>query len=81
MSSHAVHAWRKISNAPAGVLIIVTKKLAHFFQETGRPVTNSTTPMPITPKDLAHFAAVSAKYGYWNGSPIENAQVGIDISF
>jgi hypothetical protein len=30
---------------------------------------------------LARFAAISAKYGYWNAAPEENAAVGIKLSF
>lgn len=38
-------------------------------------------PQPVTPEDLTRFAAISAKYGYWNATPEENAAVGIDLSF
>jgi hypothetical protein len=61
------------------VLIIMTKMLGQFFQETGRPETS--IPLPVTPEDLARFAAISGKYGYWNASPEENALVGIHMSF
>jgi hypothetical protein len=60
-------------------LIITTKRMGQFFQETGRPVTGA--PQPVTPEDLKRFAAVSAKYGYWNATPEENAAVGIPLSF
>ncbi len=73
------HAWRNISSEPLVVLILTTTRIGHFFQETGRPVTS--VPQPVTPEELAHFAAVAAAYGYWNGTPEENAAVGIDVSF
>jgi hypothetical protein len=35
----------------------------------------------VTSEDLARFAEISAKYGYWNATPEENAAVGIPLSF
>jgi hypothetical protein len=76
--SNARHAWRNVSGAPAVVLVITTKKLGQFFQEIGRPQTS--TPLSVTPEDLERFAAITARYGYWNASPEENALVGIHLS-
>ena len=75
----APHAWRNRSGKPAVMLLIVTKKMGRFFKEVGRPMTAAS--QPPTPEDLAHFAAVSTKYGYWNATPEENAAVGIQMSF
>ena len=75
--SNARHGWRNISAST--VVLIITTKIGQFFQETGRPVTG--TPLPLTPEDLVRFAEISAKYGYWNASPAENALVGIQLSF
>jgi hypothetical protein len=75
----AQHAWRNVSGEPLVNLIITTKKLGRFFREAGRPAMD--TPQPVAPEDLARFAAISAKYGYWNATPEENAAVGIDLSF
>jgi hypothetical protein len=75
----APHAWRNVSSEPVVNLIITTKRLGRFFQETGRPLTGA--PQPVTPDDLARFAAVSARYGYWNTTPEENAAVGMPLSF
>ena len=62
--------------------IITTTRLAEFFKEVGRPV--AATPQPVTPEALADFLArfqtVSAKCGYWNATPEENAAVGISVS-
>jgi quercetin dioxygenase-like cupin family protein len=74
----ARHAWRNVSGEPL-VNLITTKKLGQFFQEAGRPATGA--PQPVRPEDLARFAAISAKYGYWNATPEENAAVGISLSF
>ena len=77
--SGARHAWRNVGSLPLVALIITTPRLGRFFQETGRPVTD--TPQPVTPEDLAHFSAVATTYGYWNATPEENAAVGIHFNF
>jgi oxalate decarboxylase/phosphoglucose isomerase-like protein (cupin superfamily) len=77
--SNARHAWRNVSSIPTLVLIITTKKLGEFFQEVGRQESDSQT--PVKPEDLSHFAKISARYGYWNASPEENALVGLRMSF
>ena len=79
MPAGAQHAWRNLSSEPVVNRIITTKRLGRFFQEAGRPVRGA--PQPVTPEDLARFAAVSARYGYWNATPEENAAVGIHMSF
>jgi uncharacterized RmlC-like cupin family protein len=79
VSGGVPHAWRNVSSQPVVILIHTTLKMGRFFQEVGRPV--KSTPQPVTPEELAHFANVSAKYGYWNATPEENAGVGIHFSF
>ena len=76
---NAKHAWRNTSSEPAVLHIIMTNKMAQFFKEIGRPV--SETPQPVTAEDLAHFGAVSAKYKYGYATPEENAAAGINFSF
>jgi quercetin dioxygenase-like cupin family protein len=73
------HGWRNASSKPLVALLIITTKLARFFQEVGKPIT--ATPHSGTGEDPADFLArqekVCAKYGYWNATPEENAAVGI----
>ena len=71
----ARHAWRNVSSEPLVALIITTPKLGQYFLEAGRPL--SAAPRPITPEDIAHLAATSGKYGYWDATPEENAAVGL----
>jgi quercetin dioxygenase-like cupin family protein len=75
----ARHAWRNVSNEPAILFIITTKKLQQFFREAGRPMTS--TLQPPTPEELARFAAICARYDYWIATPEENTAVGIHFSF
>jgi hypothetical protein len=66
-------------SAPASSEHWFRQRLAQFLQEVGRPI--AATHKPETIEDLApflaHFEAVSVKYGYWNATPEENAAVGI----
>jgi quercetin dioxygenase-like cupin family protein len=73
------HAWRNISSAPMVTYIITSTKLGKFFQEVGRPIasTDPSVPAESIADFLARYAAVAAKYGYWDATPEENAAVGI----
>lgn len=71
------HAWRNVTDEPAVDLIVTTARLGRFFAEVGRPVTGTLT--PPTAEEVAHFVAVSEKYGYVLGTPEENAAVGITM--
>lgn len=76
---NARHAWRNNSGNPVISLMITTRKMGRFFREIGKPATG--TPAPPTPEDLARFAEISARYGYWNATPEENEAAGIPMSF
>jgi uncharacterized RmlC-like cupin family protein len=71
--SGARHAWRNVSSEPNVALIITTPKLGRYFLEAGRPL--SAARQPITSEDIARLAAISAKFGYWDATPEENAAV------
>jgi quercetin dioxygenase-like cupin family protein len=71
----ARHAWRNVSSEPFVALIMTTPKLGQYFLEAGRPL--SAASQPITSEDIARLAAISAKFGYWDATPEENAEVGL----
>jgi quercetin dioxygenase-like cupin family protein len=73
----AKHAFRNVASEPVVQLITTTPALGRFFQEAGRPVIAGTPLPPPTKDDIAHFLEVAARYKYWNGSPEENAGIGI----
>ena len=80
MPGNARHAWRNVSGKPLLNLIITTKRLGRFFQRGGETRDGAPRPPP-TSEELARFAAISAKYGYWNATPEENAAIGIQMTF
>jgi quercetin dioxygenase-like cupin family protein len=71
------HGWRNGSNVPAQVLIVTTVRIGRFFSEIGRPLAEAES--PPTPEDVQRLFATSARYGYWNASPRENAEAGIAL--
>jgi uncharacterized RmlC-like cupin family protein len=75
----AKHAWRNPTRTPGVMLIVSTSKMARFFQELGVPVRPGAPPTPPSPATLRRFQEVSARYGYWNATPEENAHIGIPL--
>jgi quercetin dioxygenase-like cupin family protein len=62
------HAWRNPSDQPAVMTVVATARIARFFREVASG--------PPTPE---RFAAISERYGYWNGTPDDNAAIGLDL--
>jgi quercetin dioxygenase-like cupin family protein len=73
------HAFRNTSSEPVVQLITTTPKIGLFFQEVGRRTSPGVPLPPPTQQDFAHFLNTAASYHYWNGSPAENAAVGIRL--
>ena len=71
------HAHRNVSDEPVIELVITTARLGKWFEEVGTPVT--APPRPPTGDVLQHFLAVSRKYGYWLGTPDDNAAIGLRL--
>jgi len=71
------HAHRNLSDEPLIELVVTTARLGTWFERVGTPSTG--VPRPPTTDDLEHFLAVSAQYGYWLGTPEENAAVGLHL--
>jgi quercetin dioxygenase-like cupin family protein len=76
---NARHAWRNNGRAPATMLIISTATMGRFFQEVGMLRRPGAPPRVPSSDDLQRFMRTSARYGYWNATPEENAQVGIVV--
>ena len=72
------HAWRNLSDAPVSLLILTTMRLGRFLRDIGRPVA-TIPPGPPQPEHLQRLVELSHAYGYWLGSPADNAAVGISF--
>jgi len=72
------HAWRNVSGAPASLLFMTTIRLGRFLRDIGRPVA-TLKPSAPDPADLQRLFDTARAYGYWMGSPADNAAVGISL--
>jgi quercetin dioxygenase-like cupin family protein len=68
------HAWRNLSTNSAEILCATTPKLGRFLREVGEFVRAGGGDGL-----LEKLERLSASYGYWMGSPKENAEVGISL--
>jgi quercetin dioxygenase-like cupin family protein len=76
------HAWFNHSDRPFKALITTTTRLGQYFSEIGRPVKDGIS--QLTPGEIQLFLGrvleANNRYGYWQGSPEENAAYGIVLS-
>ena len=79
IQSSVKHAWRNSGDAPAVVLIVTTGRLYGFLDAVTAPCRPDDPPAPPSPEWLARFHSLAAEYGYWHGSPEENASIGIHL--
>jgi hypothetical protein len=52
-------------------------RLGRFLRDIGHPVETAGAP---TPADIQRLEELGRAYGYWFGSPADNAAVGISFS-
>jgi quercetin dioxygenase-like cupin family protein len=72
------HAWRNASGSSASALFVTPMRLARFFRDIGRPLASANPGSP-TPADIQRLSRVAQAYGYWLGSPADNAAVGLSF--
>jgi quercetin dioxygenase-like cupin family protein len=77
--ANAKHAFRNRSQHPAVSYVATTSKLGRFFREVGAPMQQQRQSGPPSPETVRHFLETAQRYGYWNGSPEDNAAVGIQL--
>ena len=73
------HALRNTSALPATIVVVTTSKLYEFFREVSKRFDPSQSPAPPTSDELKEFLKTVERYGYWMGSPEENAAIGLSM--
>jgi quercetin dioxygenase-like cupin family protein len=73
------HALRNLSGAPASLLLATTMRMGRFLRDISRPAGAAAGGAPH-PEERERFLKIARDYGYWLGSPADNAAVGISIS-
>jgi quercetin dioxygenase-like cupin family protein len=71
------HALRNSSPFPATLVCVTTSNLYEFFCELSKPFDPGQPATPPTPDEIQEISRVSARYGYWMGSPEENRAIGL----
>ena len=79
ISPNAKHALRNNSPYPATLVIVTTSKLYRFFQEVSKPFDPNQPVIPPTHEEIQKLLETAARYGYWMGSPEENAAIGLSM--
>jgi len=72
------HGWRNTSGASVSALVVVPMRLGRALREIGRPAETASQGAP-KPEDLQRLLEIMGAYGYWLGSPADNAAVGISF--
>ncbi len=72
------HGWRNVSGASVSLLFVVPMRLGRFFRDIGRSVTMASQSAP-GPADFQRLLEIAHTYGYWLGSPADNAAVGLSF--
>jgi quercetin dioxygenase-like cupin family protein len=76
----AKHAWRNWSPGEATAIVVTAPSLGRFFREVGTPVVpDGPPPPPPTEEAVRRFLEIAERYGYWNATPEENAEVGLKL--
>jgi quercetin dioxygenase-like cupin family protein len=71
------HAMRNSSTTPVTIALVTTSKLCSFFGEVSKPFDANRPPVPPAAEERKAFFETVARYGYWMGSPADNAAIGI----
>jgi quercetin dioxygenase-like cupin family protein len=77
ISGNVKHALRNSSTVPATLLVVTTSQLYSFFHEVSKPSDRARKVNPPSPEELKKVFETAARYGYWMGSPEENAAIGL----
>jgi quercetin dioxygenase-like cupin family protein len=76
----AKHAWRNPAPEPAVTILLTTATLGRFFRDVGTPITpGAATAWPPSIATIQRFIAIAERYGYWNATPAENAEIGLRL--
>jgi quercetin dioxygenase-like cupin family protein len=77
ISGNTKHALRNSSPVPTTMVLVTTSKLFSFFHEVSKPADRDRAEKPPTPEEIEKLFETAARYGYWMGSPEENAAIGL----
>jgi len=74
------HALRNISSVRVTLALVTKSELYSFFRELARPFNPNQPAVARGSEAMQQLFEVAAKYGYWLGSPAENAAIGLNTA-
>jgi quercetin dioxygenase-like cupin family protein len=80
ISSGIRHSLRNISASAATAIAVSRGSLYDFFRELAQPFDPAPPSQPPTPEEMVRVLGLAKQYGYWMGSPEENAAIGISLA-
>ncbi|WP_157134749.1 cupin domain-containing protein [Sphingomonas sp. PAMC 26605] len=76
IDSNVKHAIHNDGDTDAAVVLVTTARMTQFFNEVGARGKQARP----TPERIDHFFERSAAYGYWNGTPEDQAAIGLSLA-
>ena len=73
------HAWRNRSTTKAVVLVFTGGSLFEGMYKMARPLLPTSEAPPLTPDVMQATLPVTQEYGFWSGTPEENAAIGLTL--
>ena len=58
---------------------MLSSKIYKFFHEITKPFDPDQSATPPKPNEIQNLLRAAARYGYWLGSPQENAAIGLSL--
>ena len=74
------HAWRNQSSQKAVVLVFTGGSLFEGMSKIARPLLPTGEAPPLTPDVMQSILPVTQQYGFWSGTPEENAAIGLTLA-
>jgi hypothetical protein len=71
------HGMKNGSAGDTWALLVTTERIGRFFENIGEPIVNLTQVPAPSPERLRRFVAAARQYGFWLGSPEDNAAAGL----
>lgn len=71
------HAVRNRYDRPAIVLTVMTGRLLRFLRAIARP--EGAAHGPPSAAEIDHMLSTADSFGHWNGTPAENAAIGLTL--
>ncbi len=74
------HALRNTTDGTVRAILVSKSSIHNFFRELAQPFGPDFVSHQPTPEELRPLFEAAARHGYWIGSSVENAAIGITLA-